>query len=278
MELKDKLKQLRKEKGLSQAQLAELLFVSRSTVAKWENGLGLPNPESMERLEQEFEINKEEIATTEPEEVIVGKNRRLRRFAEAAIILGTLVIVILICLLPFGIEYGGYGFTPEMAAGYALSDEPLYIDTGDYRIFYFGWPQYDETGDRSVDYFTLQGIRPIKKHFWGHTRAKNQAYKVFDGDKCVAALHTVKGKNGYYNFLKFYYMDDLSYTEYLLGLDQVYVNGFDDPLVDGFELEAGESCEVQKGFFFVSSEQVEWFYIGEQYLYVDTMFVSNSEV
>jgi len=42
MELKDKIKQLRREKGLTQAQLADALFVSRSTVAKWENGLGLP--------------------------------------------------------------------------------------------------------------------------------------------------------------------------------------------------------------------------------------------
>ena len=46
MEFKDKLKQFRAEKGLTQSQLADLLYVSRSTVAKWENGLGLPNPES----------------------------------------------------------------------------------------------------------------------------------------------------------------------------------------------------------------------------------------
>lgn len=51
MEMKDKLKKLRQEKGMTQAQLAEALFVSRSTVAKWENGLGLPNPESMAALE-----------------------------------------------------------------------------------------------------------------------------------------------------------------------------------------------------------------------------------
>ena len=34
------VKQARTEAGLSQAQLAEKLFVTRSTVAKWENGLG----------------------------------------------------------------------------------------------------------------------------------------------------------------------------------------------------------------------------------------------
>ena len=44
VEFNDNLKQMRTQKGLTQAQLAELIFVSRSTVAKWENGLGLPNP------------------------------------------------------------------------------------------------------------------------------------------------------------------------------------------------------------------------------------------
>ena len=74
MELKDKIKNLRKEKGMTQAQLAEALFVSRSTVAKWENGLGLPNPDSMETLEKLYAISKEDIATTEPEKVIISKN------------------------------------------------------------------------------------------------------------------------------------------------------------------------------------------------------------
>ena len=35
---KDKLKELRMQKGISQYELAENLFVSRSAIAKWENG------------------------------------------------------------------------------------------------------------------------------------------------------------------------------------------------------------------------------------------------
>ena len=76
MEFKENLKQLRIQKGLTQAQLAEKLFVSRSTVAKWENGLGLPNPESMATLEKLFNISTEELATKEPETVIVKKNQK----------------------------------------------------------------------------------------------------------------------------------------------------------------------------------------------------------
>lgn len=78
MELKDKLKQVWTEKGLTQEQLAEKLYVIRSTIAKWGNGLGLPNPESMAALEEIFSITSQEIATKEPETVIVEKNRKLR--------------------------------------------------------------------------------------------------------------------------------------------------------------------------------------------------------
>ncbi len=37
MELSKKLKKLRLERGLSQQRLADMIFVSRSAVAKWEN-------------------------------------------------------------------------------------------------------------------------------------------------------------------------------------------------------------------------------------------------
>ena len=42
MELKDKLLQLRKEKGMSQQELANELNVSRQSISKWE--LGKVNP------------------------------------------------------------------------------------------------------------------------------------------------------------------------------------------------------------------------------------------
>ena len=50
MEFKDKLKRLRAERGISQQALANAIFVSRSAVAKWENGLGLPSADSCEAL------------------------------------------------------------------------------------------------------------------------------------------------------------------------------------------------------------------------------------
>ena len=46
----DKLKEARKEAGLSQEQLAEKMSVSRSAVAKWENNKGMPDIENLKSM------------------------------------------------------------------------------------------------------------------------------------------------------------------------------------------------------------------------------------
>lgn len=57
MQFHEKLKQLRHQKGISQAELATKIFVSRSAIAKWESGLGLPSEESLALLADYFEID-----------------------------------------------------------------------------------------------------------------------------------------------------------------------------------------------------------------------------
>lgn len=79
MEFKEKLRQLRKDKGLSQQALADAIFVSRSAVAKWENGLGLPSASSLNALLEYFQVPKSYFDTEDPEAVIVKKNQQIRR-------------------------------------------------------------------------------------------------------------------------------------------------------------------------------------------------------
>ena len=47
MTLGEKLKEARKQAGLSQEQLAEQLIISRSAIAKWESDLGIPDIENL---------------------------------------------------------------------------------------------------------------------------------------------------------------------------------------------------------------------------------------
>ena len=78
MEFSEKLKELRSEKGISQAKLAADIHISRSAVAKWENGLGLPNDESLKLLADYFGVTIDElIPNKRNEEILVSKNKTI---------------------------------------------------------------------------------------------------------------------------------------------------------------------------------------------------------
>ena len=59
--LKDNLKTLRKNKGLSQEELSIKLHVVRQTVSKWESGLSVPDAEMLITISEIFEIPVNEI-------------------------------------------------------------------------------------------------------------------------------------------------------------------------------------------------------------------------
>lgn len=61
MEFHEKLQQLRKQKNLTQEELAELLFVSRTAISKWESGRGLPNIDSLKAISIDELLSGEEI-------------------------------------------------------------------------------------------------------------------------------------------------------------------------------------------------------------------------
>ena len=48
--MKNRVEELRKEKGLSQIQLGKQMFVNNSTIARWENGSRLPDAAMIARL------------------------------------------------------------------------------------------------------------------------------------------------------------------------------------------------------------------------------------
>lgn len=57
METKEILLKLRSEKGLSQDELAEKVFVTRQAVSRWENGETVPNTETLKLLSKLFDVS-----------------------------------------------------------------------------------------------------------------------------------------------------------------------------------------------------------------------------
>ena len=65
MEFNEKLQQLRTGKNLTQEQLAEQLYVSRTAISKWESGKGYPNIESLKCISKFFSVTIDELLSGE---------------------------------------------------------------------------------------------------------------------------------------------------------------------------------------------------------------------
>ena len=61
MEFNEKLQELRKQKGLTQEELAEALYVSRAAVSKWESGRGYPNIDSLKEISRFFSVTIDDL-------------------------------------------------------------------------------------------------------------------------------------------------------------------------------------------------------------------------
>ena len=61
MEFHEKLQELRKSRGLTQEELAEDLYVSRTAVSKWESGRGYPSIDSLKEISKYFSVTIDDL-------------------------------------------------------------------------------------------------------------------------------------------------------------------------------------------------------------------------
>ena len=67
MSFAENLQRIRKERHLSQEELAELLDVSRQAVSKWEQGVGYPEVEKVVLLSRKLNISLDDLMSEEAE-------------------------------------------------------------------------------------------------------------------------------------------------------------------------------------------------------------------
>ena len=65
VEFNEKLQELRKNKGLTQEELAEALYVSRTAVSKWESGRGYPSIDSLKEIAKYFSVTMDELLSSD---------------------------------------------------------------------------------------------------------------------------------------------------------------------------------------------------------------------
>ena len=65
MEFHEKLQELRKNRGLTQEELAEALYVSRTAISKWESGRGYPSIDSLKEISVFFSVTIDDLLSSE---------------------------------------------------------------------------------------------------------------------------------------------------------------------------------------------------------------------
>lgn len=97
---KDKLKENRLRLNLSQEELAAKVFVSRSAVAKWEQGRGLPEDESLGRLAALFSVSPDELLTKEDmKQEIEATEKDLTKNKKKTLLFGVIAGVAVLALV-----------------------------------------------------------------------------------------------------------------------------------------------------------------------------------
>ena len=76
MKLFVKIQQLRKQNGMSQEKLAQLLGVSRQSVSKWESGQSLPEIDKIIQLSNIFEVTTDYLLKDVAEEKCIDILRK----------------------------------------------------------------------------------------------------------------------------------------------------------------------------------------------------------
>ena len=103
----------RKAKKLTQAKLAEKLFVSEKTVSKWENGNGIPDTNTLPKLCEVFDVSLNELLNGERIESQNYANKAEQKLLElqktkedsdkrllfAEIVIGSIVTILFLTLL-----------------------------------------------------------------------------------------------------------------------------------------------------------------------------------
>lgn len=102
MEFNEKLQELRKQKGLTQEELAEALFVSRTAVSKWESGRGMPSIESLKAISKFFAVTLDDLLSSDELLVIAEDDHKQKEMHIRDMIYGLLdCSMALLFLLPF---------------------------------------------------------------------------------------------------------------------------------------------------------------------------------
>ena len=216
MEFKEKLKSLRTERNITQLELAKAIYVSRSAVAKWENGRGLPNDDSKKALALYFGVAENYFEPDKQEQIDVEK--RIKKERRDNILASILCVVLVLMFIVPLLRYFGFYFNSRDAVWNA--DYPV-VHTRDYD-FYFNAPDNDDG--------TMYCMTPlaVKKYGFLYRQIEHADHviRLQTADQVVYGylLEYEGAKENYYFYIS-EFESEPGKTTHLYLADEITVNG-----------------------------------------------------
>ena len=133
MEFHEKLQELRKQRGLTQEELAEKLYVSRTAVSKWESGRGYSNIDSLKAIAKFFSVTVDQLLSGDEVLTIAEVDQKEKQTHFRDLVFGLLdCSMVLFFLLPiFGQQGEG---SVQAVSLLALSGIQIYLRAVYYAV------------------------------------------------------------------------------------------------------------------------------------------------
>ena len=131
MEFNEKLQALRKQKGVTQDELAKSLFVSRTAISKWESGRGYPNIDSLKMIASYFSVTIDKLLSTDEALVLAEEKNKEAKFQFRTLVFGLIDLAsIMLLFLPLFASKVDGGFQSDSLVN--VSGIQLYL-----KVLYF---------------------------------------------------------------------------------------------------------------------------------------------
>ena len=127
MEFNEKLQELRKGRSMTQEELAEALFVSRTAISKWESGRGYPSIDSLKEISRFFSVTIDDLICSE-ELISVAENDK-EAFVGKSVSLICSALDILLVILLFIPAFGNGTGSSESVSLFELNGIHLWVKT-----------------------------------------------------------------------------------------------------------------------------------------------------
>ena len=133
MEFNEKLQELRKNKGLTQEELAEALYVSRTAISKWESGRGYPSIDSLKEIAKYFSVTIDELLSSGEVLNIAEEDNKQKEKHLKSLVFGLLDIsALMFFFLPFFGQKAN-GVIQEVSL-LSLNEITTYLKTAYYAV------------------------------------------------------------------------------------------------------------------------------------------------